>query len=103
MAALLRAFSAGEDTPEQRRAVNSGLRRLGVRITVAADRPALGLAVGDGQVDWQPVAWAQAEYLERGRAGIRSIDLGDAVATVDGEMAALHWTTEPGDPEQPDG
>lgn len=103
VAALLRAFSAGEDTPEQRRAVNSGLRRLGVRITVAADRPALGLAVGDGQVDWQPVTWAQAEYLEQGRAGIRSIDLGDAVATVDGEMAAVHWYPEPGDPELPDG
>lgn len=102
VAALLVAFAAGNDTAEQRQAVNRGLRRLGVRITLASDRPALALGIGDGEPEWQPVSWAQVEYLERGRTGIRSLDLGDAIATVDGEEAVVHWESEPGDPEHPE-
>lgn len=100
-AALLRSFATGEDAPLQRQAVNRGLRRLGVRITLAANRQAMGLRVGDGETDWQPVNWASIDYLIRGRSGVRTLDLGDAVATVDGDMAAVHWVPEPGDVELP--
>jgi DNA invertase Pin-like site-specific DNA recombinase len=53
---LFRAVLAGEDTAEQRREVNRGLRRLGVVITLDPAEHRVGLQAGDGPVNWQPLA-----------------------------------------------
>lgn len=70
-AALLQNFSAGTDTAEQRRAVNVGLKRLGLRIVLDPDSPRVALAVGDGEPRWQPLAAGLAQKaLEKGRSGV---------------------------------
>jgi DNA invertase Pin-like site-specific DNA recombinase len=66
---LLQTFARGEDTPDQRRVVNVALKRLGVTVVLDADRPRVGLKVGDGEVDWQVFMGAMAQtMLERGLA-----------------------------------
>ncbi|MFM7549932.1 MAG: recombinase family protein [Cyanobacteriota bacterium] len=68
--ALLQSFSKGEDTAEQRRAVNVGLKRMGVRVLLDPDAQRVGLAVGDGLPRYQPLAAGLAQKaLEEGKAG----------------------------------
>ncbi|EDY39131.1 recombinase, putative [Cyanobium sp. PCC 7001] len=68
--ALLQTFARGEDTPDQRRAINSLLRRLQVRIYLDTEAQRLGLAVGDAEPRWQPLAPGLAQKaLEQGRVG----------------------------------
>lgn len=52
---LLHAFSRGADTVDDRRLVHGNLRRLGLRITINATARALGLQLGGGPIDWQPM------------------------------------------------
>ena len=52
---LMQCFVAGTDTPDQRRGVNLLLRRLGLRVVIDAHGQRVGLSVGDGPVDWQPL------------------------------------------------
>ena len=53
---LLLKFNREEDTPDDRRRINQLLRRMGLRITVDAHQELIGLSVGDGEIDWQPLA-----------------------------------------------
>jgi DNA invertase Pin-like site-specific DNA recombinase len=52
---LLASFAAGTDTVEDRRLVAAHLRRLGLRITIDGSGRQMGLALGDGPADWQPL------------------------------------------------
>ena len=51
--ALVHSFANGEDTPEQRRAINSLLRRSGLKVTLDRENFRVGMSIGDGPVDWQ--------------------------------------------------
>ncbi len=96
VAEMLEAFASGSSTPEQRLAVNQGLRRLGVAITI--DGLDMGLSIGSGPVEWQPIDPAQLDYLRRGRAGIRSEAIDEtALLIADGEelMLQIKPTWEP--------
>jgi hypothetical protein len=53
---MLKAFSREEDTAEQRRQINQLLRKLDVRISIDAKAQLVGLAVADGDIDWQPLS-----------------------------------------------
>jgi hypothetical protein len=88
---LLAAFARGEDTPEQRRAVNGLLRRLDVRITVDAAGERMALAVGDGEPVWQPLApRLAAAALGQGLAGVAYLRRQeDAEGLAAGSAAAL--------------
>jgi hypothetical protein len=70
---LFLAVATGCDTAEQRQEVNRGLAGLGVRILLDV-RPALplmGLAIGDGPVDWQPMDPELTAYsLQAGAAEV---------------------------------
>jgi DNA invertase Pin-like site-specific DNA recombinase len=69
-AALLQSFARGEDTPEQRRAVNVGLKRMGVRVLLDPDSPRVGLAVGVAEPRYQPFSPRLAQQaLADGRSG----------------------------------
>jgi DNA invertase Pin-like site-specific DNA recombinase len=52
---LLATFAAGTDTVEDRRLVAGHLRRLGLRISIDGAVRRMGLALGDGPPDWQPL------------------------------------------------
>ena len=51
--ALFHAFANGEDTPQQRRAINSLLRRSGLKVTLDRESFRVGMSIGDGPVSWQ--------------------------------------------------
>ena len=74
MGRLLGTFNRREDQPADRAAINSYLRRLGLRVTIDGENGAMGLAVGD-----QPPEWAlmhrelDMAYLARGMTGIEQI------------------------------
>jgi DNA invertase Pin-like site-specific DNA recombinase len=89
VAQLLRSFASGSVTAAERRAVNRLLRRMGAAIVLESGRPAVGISIGAGEVDWQPISATHLELLAEGRAGVRSVDLGDGVATIDGEWVML--------------
>ncbi|MGB0875195.1 MAG: hypothetical protein ACPGSE_08250 [Synechococcus sp.] len=59
VADLRAAVLAGTDTPEQRRAVNKGLRDLGVQILLDTGR--VGIRLGDGPAIWQPLGSMESE------------------------------------------
>ncbi len=68
---LLQAFSQGADTIQQRQAVHGLLRRMGVAIHLDAPGGRLGLQVGEGEPDWQPIHGGLAlEALAAGQAGV---------------------------------
>ena len=50
---LQRAFALGQDTNEQRRAVNLALRRMGLTISLDTETQQMGLALGDAPLQWQ--------------------------------------------------
>jgi DNA invertase Pin-like site-specific DNA recombinase len=52
---LQRAFAMGQDTAEQRQACNRTLLAMGLRIVLDGDRQQMGLAIGDGPLQWQPI------------------------------------------------
>lgn len=54
--ALLQLFHREEDTADERRTLNRLLRELDIRITVDAHGERVGLAVGDGETVWEPLA-----------------------------------------------
>ncbi|WP_094556440.1 recombinase family protein [Synechococcus sp. 1G10] len=57
---LLSTFACGGDTVADRRLVRSHLLRLGLRITVDGHQQRMGLQIGDGPIDWQPLLGAMA-------------------------------------------
>ena len=63
---LLLTFSKGESTAEERRAVNKLIQQLDIQITLDTGLQRLGLSIGGGDVDWQPMH----QLLDR--AGLRS-------------------------------
>ena len=52
---LLSTFSRGESDSEQRRAVNKLIQQLDIQITLDTGLQRLGISMGDGAVDWQPI------------------------------------------------
>ena len=52
---LLLTFLNVADEVEDRRAVQRHLQRMGLRVHVAGSNRELGLQVGDGSIDWQPL------------------------------------------------
>jgi hypothetical protein len=64
---MLKTFWREEDTVEQRRQINQLLRKLDIRISIDAKRRQIGLSVGDGGIEWQPLASvARLRALEEG-------------------------------------
>ena len=54
VAELFNSFAKGEDTPAQRQELNRLLRRAGVTITLDDSTRRIGMAIGDGPIEWQP-------------------------------------------------
>ena len=53
--ALFDAFHAGNDTPKQRRAINLLMQRSGLKVTLDNKVKRVGMSIGDGPIDWQPL------------------------------------------------
>ena len=52
---LLRTFSKGESDSEQRRAVNKLIQQLDIQITLDTGSQRIGISIGDGAIEWQPI------------------------------------------------
>jgi DNA invertase Pin-like site-specific DNA recombinase len=81
--ALMAAFVDEADTPEQRRAVNAGLRRMGVRITLHNERREVGLSIDGGPTVWGAFSDADLLALEHGDWGRRTQWKGDLLIDVE--------------------
>ena len=80
---LLATFATAADTAEDRRLVQSHLRRLGLRITIDAKARALGLQLGGGPIDWQPLEAELAGHaLRRAATGASFSSDGDSSMVV---------------------
>jgi DNA invertase Pin-like site-specific DNA recombinase len=74
LAAFRQAFALGEDSSEQRRAVNRCLRELGLRIVIDGEERRMGLGLPGGPLEWQTmrpldrrVLWAGGRLAEAGQ------------------------------------
>lgn len=83
--AFRQAFALGEDTREQRHAVNRCLVDLGLRIVLDGDERRMGLQLGSGPVEWQTlrpldrrVLWAGARLAESDGVLQEAVDVGIA-------------------------
>ena len=52
---LLMTFAEGSDTAEQRRGVSQLIQGLDLRITLDSDTRSVGMAIGDGEPEWEPL------------------------------------------------
>lgn len=66
---LQRAFAIGADTAAQRVAVNAAMRRLGLRIALRCSERIVGMAIGEGDFQWQPLSALDRPALWDGVAG----------------------------------
>ena len=70
----------GDSTEEQRRQANAALRQLGIVIHIDSEKMLLGLAIGDGEIDWQPIDFRAAyELLAEGGHSLRTVETEDGV------------------------
>jgi hypothetical protein len=53
---MIRTFARGDDTVDDRRAVQHHLRRMGLKVHADGTERQLGLQVGDGEIHWAPIA-----------------------------------------------
>ena len=58
VSALLKKFHAGEDEPTDRQAIQSQLKRIGLRVQLNGETGEMGLAIGDGPVAWESMTGA---------------------------------------------
>ena len=66
-AELLQTFVREESTPADRQRINEHLRRTGLTIHVDGEGHRIGLRLGSGEIDWQPInATARRIALEEG-------------------------------------
>jgi hypothetical protein len=72
---------------EDRRLVAAHLRRLGLRITIDGSGRQMGLALGDGPPDWQPLDAELAESALRAGATGAQFWQGEA----DGLGGGVEW------------
>jgi len=95
---LLGVFAKGEDTAADRQQINQLVRRLSIRITIDAVQELVGLAVGDGEPDWQPLApRARAAALRRGAVDPSAIDTpGGGYIVVDWDGTGTGEVSNPG-------
>jgi DNA invertase Pin-like site-specific DNA recombinase len=99
---LLQTFARHDDTPADRQRINEHLRRMNLRVIVDGDERQVGLQVGDGEIDWQPLSpAARRRSLQEGL-----VDPALALDTIDGRPLVLSadgrsiWdSTPPEDPE----
>ena len=102
---LLQTFARQEDTPDERRAVQHHLGRMGLRVRIDGNKRQLGLQIGDGPVDWQPLAPAArqralADGIVDPASGWDKPGIGATVITRNGEMLVDALPGEPPvDPE----
>ena len=69
---LLLTFSRGESTTDQRRAVNKLIQQLDIQITLDTGLQRLGMSIGGGAIDWQPLDPSMGKIaLEDARHGVR--------------------------------
>ena len=54
VADLFNDFASGNDTPEQRQRINRMIQQAGLRVTLDRTERRIGMAIGDGPVNWQP-------------------------------------------------
>lgn len=90
IADLYRTFLDEKDTAAQRKQVNRHLLRLGLRIVVDSKAKQIGMAIGDGEMDWQPLAaGARKLALKQGIVDPASAwdqpGIGSAVISGDGQ------------------
>ena len=52
LADLYKSFLKGEDTPDQRAAINRLLQQSGLRVTLHREQRLVGIAIGDGEPEW---------------------------------------------------
>lgn len=78
---LQRAFAVSNDTAEQRRGVNNAMRQLGLRLVVSSSKRQIGLAIGDGPLQWQPLSgldrpalWDGIAGWDHGRDGVLTVE-----------------------------
>ena len=74
---LFLAFANEEDTPKQRQAINDLMRRAGLKVSLDRERQRVGMSIGDGEIDWQPLNprldAAGIPAVDAGMTSIRSI------------------------------
>jgi hypothetical protein len=67
---LRRTFFRGEDSASDRRRINRLLHQLELTIVINGDSQQVGVQVGDGEIDWQPINTALDQAaLQRGMSG----------------------------------
>lgn len=66
---LFMAFVDGQDTPKQRQQLNRLLRRSGIQITLDNEQQRVGMAIGEGPIDWQLIGSVDVAALRHGLVG----------------------------------
>lgn len=69
LAAMQRTFALAQDSAEERRNVNAAMRRLGLRIEVRTRTKEIGMALGTGDLVWQPITPVDEAALYDGVSG----------------------------------
>lgn len=69
---MQKAFAIGADTAAQRFAVNAAMRRLGLKLELLCQQRLVGMAIGEGEVQWQPLSSLDRPALWDGVAGWES-------------------------------
>lgn len=70
----------GTSTQEQRHQANAALKQLGIGIHIDSEKMLLGLVIGDGEIDWQPIDFRAAyELLAEGGHSLRTVETEDGV------------------------
>lgn len=66
---MQRAFAIGADTAAQRLAVNAAMRRLGLKLELRCEQRLVGMRIGSGSLQWQPLSALDRPALWDGVAG----------------------------------
>ena len=94
VAALFDAFATGADTPEQRKEINRLMQRSGIQITLDNEERRIGMSIGEGPIDWQPLDPAAVQAA----LGSRTTSARFKDLTITAESAAALAEAFPSDP-----
>ena len=89
VADLFDAFAKEEDTPVQRQNLNRLMRQAGLRITLDKQEKRVGMSIGDGPIEWQPLEGITVKTaLTSKTSSARFMDLTVTDAVIEKAIAA---------------
>jgi len=89
VADLFDAFAKEEDTPVQRQNLNRLMRQAGLRITLDKQEKRVGMSIGDGPIEWQPLEGITVKTaLASKTSSARFMDLTVTDAVIEKAIAA---------------